>query len=80
MMSYNSNTSNTDLRLAVLRFWAEGAEIAQRFDQAEIMSVPELAAAIEAVKLLPAAIGWEDEQPGKFEGVRPIRRAPERKS
>lgn len=49
--------------LAVLRFWAQGIDIARTFTQAEVASVDGLAAAINAVASLPAALGWDEEEP-----------------
>ena len=48
------------LRFAVMRLWAAAMQIEQSFCQTEIRSIPGLAPAIEAVRCLPASIGWAD--------------------
>lgn len=62
-MPNNPNFRDPNLELSVLRFWAEGVGILEKFTWAEIASIPGLAAAIEAVKILPAMIGWDDDEP-----------------
>jgi hypothetical protein len=67
-MSQEFRALSVELELAVLRFWAAGVDITQKFGQSEINSVPGLATAIEAVKALPLVIGWGDEEPLRREG------------
>lgn len=55
------SSSNPHLQTAILRFWAQGMDITQTFSQAEINSVPGLAAAIETVRVLPSLAGWDEE-------------------
>jgi hypothetical protein len=74
-MPHDSDPREVDFELAILRFWAEGIGITQRFSRQQIMAVPGLAAAIEAVKALPAAIGWDDEEPQEHQAKRASRQA-----
>jgi len=66
MMSMTSEREDADesitpkLELAILRFWAAAMHMERNFRRQEIDSIPELSRAIEAVQLLPAAIGWDD--------------------
>ena len=51
---------------AVLRFWAQGADIARTFTREEIAAIEGLDDAIEAVFKLPGSLGWEDEEPSEM--------------
>lgn len=75
-MPNGSTSPNPDLQLAILRFWAQAIDITRTFSQAEIKMVPELVAAISAVKLLPAAIGWEDDETDALIGPHPTGNKP----
>ncbi|MCA3302308.1 MAG: hypothetical protein ING03_18615 [Roseomonas sp.] len=54
------------LELAVLSLWAAAMHLERSFSRHEIEALPELARAIAAAHLLPAAIGWGDIVPEKL--------------
>jgi hypothetical protein len=60
-MASELKSLSPSLEMAILRFWAQGLSISQQFSEAEIKSVPGLAAAIDAIGTLPAAIGRDDD-------------------
>jgi hypothetical protein len=59
-MSRQSVNLTIDQEMAVLQFWARGKDIKLQFSAEEIASVRGLSAALEAVLVLPASIGWDD--------------------
>ena len=61
-MTGNTLKISHDQEIAILRFWAQAMDIARTFRDDEIRSVPGLAAAIEAARPLPDAIGWGGEE------------------
>jgi hypothetical protein len=57
------------LELAVLSFWAAAMQLERSFSRREIEALPELARAVAAAHLLPAAIGWDDVLADQFAKV-----------
>jgi hypothetical protein len=53
----------------VLSFWAAAMQLERSFSRREIEALPELARAIAAAHLLPAAIGWDDVLTDQFAKV-----------
>ncbi len=48
------------LQLAILSLWAAAMHLERNFSRQDIEALPELSRAIQAARMLPTAIGWDD--------------------
>jgi hypothetical protein len=61
IIASDSKSLSPELEFAILRLWAQGLSLSQQFGEAEIRSIPGLAAAIDAIRALPSAIGRDED-------------------
>jgi hypothetical protein len=54
---------NLQEELSILQFWAYGKDLSRRLGPEKLRAVKGLDTAIKAVSCLPAAIGWDDDEP-----------------